>query len=392
VNMEKGKVKNHNFSVSIKVQSEGLGKQIERIVLSVGGFRLYNSGDGRRLDLLIYELAQNFDEEFKVLQSLLDSNAVAEIFVTSEKRDADLLVKAMRAGTKEFLSQPLDELEVKDALQSFKKRMVQAPTLKEPIHAGRIINVIGAKGGVGTTTVTVNLAMILAQKRKAGSVALVDLNTVFGEIPLFLSVKPTYHWGQMSKNVARLDSTFLLNAMAKHPSGVHVLPSPSYLNGHPPVTREVMDRLLTTMKNTFDFIIVDGGQSLDSPALKVIEMADRIFLITLLNLPCLHNTNNLLKSLSSSGTTQKDRIKLVVNRYLKKSDITLKEAEESVNSEIFWTIPNDYKTTMSAINRGKPVHEISPRADITKRLEELADSIIQGERKVEKKGWFFRRS
>jgi pilus assembly protein CpaE len=392
VNMGKGNMKNQNLSVSIKVKSEGLAKEMERIVLSVGGFRLYNPGDGRRPDLLIYELDENVDEEFKALQSLLDSNGVGEIFVTSEKRDADLLVKAMRAGTKEFLSQPLDEFEVKEALQSFKKRIVQTPTLKEPIHAGRIINVIGAKGGVGTTTVTVNLAMILAQKRKAGSVALVDLNTVFGEIPLFLSVKPTYHWGQMSKNVSRLDSTFLLNAMAKHASGVYVLPSPSYLNGHPPVTREIMDRLLTTMKSTFDYIIVDGGQSLDSPALKVMEMADRIFLITLLNLPCLHNTNNLLKSLSSTGMTQKDRIKLVVNRYLKKSDITLKEAEESVKREISWTIPNDYKTTMSAINRGKPLHEISPRSAIIKRLEGLADSILQGDRKAEKRGWFFRRS
>jgi pilus assembly protein CpaE len=71
-------------------------------------------------------------------------------------------------------------------------------------------------------------------------------------------------------------------------------------------------------------------------------------------------------------------VRLVVNRYLKKSDITLKEAEESVHSQIPWSIPNDYKTTMSAINRGKPLHEISPRAEITRKLEELADSIIQG--------------
>jgi pilus assembly protein CpaE len=152
-----------------------------------------------------------------------------------------------------------------------------------------------------------------------------------------------------------------------------------------------MGRLLATMKKTFDFIIVDGGQSLDGPALKVIEMADRVFLITLLNLPCLRNTGNLLKSLSSVGVMDKERVRLVINRYLKKSDITLKEAEDSVHSEIFWCLPNDYKTSMSAINRGKPLYEISPRADITKELEGLADSIIVGERKPEKKGWFFRK-
>jgi pilus assembly protein CpaE len=76
---------------------------------------------------------------------------------------------------------------------------------------------------------------------------------------------------------------------------------------------------------------------------------------------------------------------------MKKSDITIKDAEESLQNKIFWSIPNDYKTTMSAINRGKPIHEISPRADITRNLEELADSLLQGGREVEKKGWFFRR-
>jgi pilus assembly protein CpaE len=379
------------ISVRIKVKSEDLGKELERMVLEAGGFRVHSPNDRDRPDLLIYELGENVDEEFKLIQSLLASNGVAEVFVTSDRKEADVLLKAMRAGTKEFLHQPLDQLEVQTALLSFKKRMEQTPAAREPVHSGQIINVMGAKGGVGTTTVAVNLAMILAEKKKAGSVALVDLNTVFGEIPLFLSVKPTYHWGQIVKNVGRLDSTFLLNAMAKHPAGVHILPSPSYLNGHPPATPEIMARLLATMKSTFDFIIVDGGQSLDGPALKAIEMSDKVFLITLLNLPCLRNTGNLLKSLASAGLADKDRVRLVINRYLKKSDITLKEAEESVHSKIFWCLPNDYKTSMSAINRGKALHEISPRADITKELEGLAETIILGEKKPEKKGWFFRR-
>jgi pilus assembly protein CpaE len=382
-----------NISVRIKVKSEDLGKELEQMVLAVGGFRVHSPDDRERPDLLIYELGENADEEFKLIQSLLSSNGVSEVFVTSDKKEADVLLKAMRAGSKEFLHLPLDELEVQTALFSFKDRMAKAPiaVAKEPVQPGQVINVMGAKGGVGTTTVAVNLAMILAERKKAGSVALVDLNTIFGEIPLFLSVTPTYHWGQIAKNADRLDSTFLLNAMTKHPSGVHILPSPSYLNGHPPATPEIMDRLLTTMKRTFDYTIVDGGQSLDRTALKVIEMADRVFLISLLNLPCLRNTGNLLKSLSNVGVTDKERIMLVINRYLKKSDITLKEAEESVRSKIFWSISNDYKTTMSAINRGKGLHEISPKAEITKELEGLADTIILGEKKPEKKGWLFRR-
>ena len=381
---------NQKYSVSIKPVSRETGKELERIVLATGGFRL--SDPQERPDLLFFELSEKFDEDFKLIESMLGANTVGEVFVTSPAHDADLLLKAMRAGAKEFLAQPVNELEVKTALAAFNRRMRQSSP-KEPAHNGKIIHVMGAKGGVGTTTIAVNLAMIFAAIQNAGSVALVDLNTVFGEIPLFLSVKPAYHWGQIVKNVSRLDGTFLLNAMTRHASGVHVLPSPSYLNGHPPATVDTMERLLSAMKDTFDVIVVDGGQSLDDPALKVIEMADQVLLITLLSLPCLHNTGKLLKSLASVGAAQKERVRLVVNRCLKKSDISVKDAAESVQTEIFWSIPNDYRTTMSAINRGMPLHDLSPRGGITKSLEALAGALAGGEgEKVAKKGWrFFKR-
>jgi pilus assembly protein CpaE len=376
---------NQKFSVKIAVRNREIGRELERIALAAGGFRLQDPKE--RADLLIFEPGEAFEEEFARLETLSAANAVGEVFVTAETHDTNLLLRAMRAGAKEFLAQPISEPEVKTALVAFKKRLAQA-SVAEPLHDGRIIHLIGAKGGVGTTTLAVNLALTLAERKDAGSVALVDLNTVFGEIPLFLSLKPAYHWGQIAQNVTRLDSTFLLNAMTKHASGVHILPSPAYLNGHPPATPEIMEHLLGAMQKTFDLIVVDGGQSLDGTALKVIELSDQVLLITLLSLPCLRNTNNLLKSLEGLGTIQKDRIRLVVNRYLKKSDITLKEAEENVRGEIFWDIPNDYKTTMSAINRGMPLHEIAPRAGITRNLEALADALVaSSEKKPAKKGW-----
>ena len=383
-------MKNQAISVSIKTRSREAGKEIERIVLSAGGFRFSHPKESPHL--LIFELSEAFDEEFKLLESLLASHNVGEIFVTSKNQDTDLLLRAMRTGAKEFLAQPINELDLITALNALKKRFDQA-ALPDQVHNGKIFHFCGAKGGVGTTTVAVNLAMILSKLRKLGSVALVDLNTVFGEIPLFLSLKPAYHWGQIANNLNRLDSTFLLNAMTKHETGVHILPSPSYLNGHPPATPEIMERLLTTMKQTFDFIIVDGGQSLDGPALKVLEMADKIFMVTLLNLPCLRNTKNLLKSFSGLKTVPQDRLRLVINRHLKKSDITIQDAEKSIQNPIFWNIPNDYKTTMSAINRGIPLYQISPKASITKNLEAFADQLIEPkEAKPANRGWrIFRR-
>ena len=373
--------------ISIRVESKtaGIKKELERIILSMRGFVLTERKG--RPDLLIYELGDASAEEFQLLQSVIDADTVGEVFVTSRQADTDLVLKAMRAGIKEFLPQPLNSHEVKAALVALAQRRQQAAR-QEATHYGRIIHVMGAKGGVGTTTIAVNLAMILAELKKAGSVALVDLNTVFGEIPLFLSVKPKYHWGHIAGNLNRLDRTFLMNAMAKHASGVHILPSPSYLNGHPPATADIMEHLLNVMKSNFDYIIVDGGQALNDPALKVIEMSQHILLVTLLSLPCLTNTKNVLKSLAGQEAFSKDRLGLIVNRYLKKSDLTLQEAQECVQSEIFWNIPNDYKTTMSAINRGVPLHDLSPKATITKSLASLADAFLDDSQKDAKpKRW-----
>jgi pilus assembly protein CpaE len=376
---------NQKISLRIESRTSGIKNELEKIILSMGDFILATGKE--RPDLLIYELGDAPTEEFKLLQSFIESNAVGEVFVTSRQPDTDLLLKAMRAGIKEFFPQPLNAQDIQSALTALVKRRQQASN-HETGHYGRIIHVMGAKGGVGTTTVAVNLAMILADVKKAGSVALVDLNTVFGEIPLFLSVKPKYHWGHIAGNLNRLDRTFLMNAMAKHASGVHILPSPSYLNGHPPATADIMERLLSEMKSNFDFIIVDGGQTLNSPAMKAIEMSQNVLLITLLSLPCLTNTKNVLKSLAGQEIFSKDRLGLVVNRYLKKSDLTLEEAQESVRAEIFWNIPNDYKTTMAAINRGVPLHTLSPKANITKSLTSLADAFLDDSQKDAKpKRW-----
>ena len=377
---------NNNFAVKIEVSNKVIEKELERIVIDEGGFNIHHQSE--QIDLLIYELKSNSDEELEKIQSFLESNTVTEVFVTSKNLETELLLRLMRTGAKEFFALPLDENIVKKALSAFKKKYKNT-TLRDSREIGKIINVIGAKGGVGTTTVAVNLAMFLAEKEKTRSIALVDFNTIFGEIPLFLSVKQTYHWGQIFKNVHRLDSTFLMNALAKHSSGVYILPSPSILNGYPHATPEVMENLLNAMRTSFNYVIVDGGQSMENPALKAIEMSDYIFIITLLSLPCVNNTNNLIKSLENAKVIQKDQLKLIINRFIKNSDISIKEAEDSFNSQIFWKIPNDYKTSMSAINRGKPLYEVSPRAGITKSISGLADTLITGTQKAEKKGWLF---
>jgi len=377
--------------IKLSSRNIGLAKKLAEIILLVGGFEIQKAADSRRPELLIHDLTGQSGEELDTIQMLLDSKRVDQVFLTGESPDADVLMKAMRIGVKEFFSQPINEIEVNKALQRFRENHREIDKSKTK-KKGHVIGVFGCKGGVGTTTVAVNLATAFTRNDTEISSALLDMNMVFGEIPLFLELSPKFHWGEITKNTGRLDDIFLLNILEKHPSGVSVLSSPAHLNGHVEPTPAVMTKLLGLMRQMFDRIVIDVGQSTNDTALKIFEAADDILLVTTPSLPCLTNTSKLITSLKDMGYFNEQRMKVILNRYIKKGDISLKDVESGIGREVFWTIPNDFHTTMSAINNGKPLFGIAPKAAITKNFLELAGAFNEPEENKPPKKWrLFRR-
>ena len=373
--------------IRIEARTSETTNWLERVICSIKGLKIQGSDDTRHTNLLIYELGKDVEKEFLHIESLLHAKVVDEIFLTSSNTDRGVLMQAMRSGVKEFLTRPLDEAEVKEALERFKKRQEQSDSSIVSIKPGHVINVVGTKGGVGTTTVAVNLAVSLAERKDVKSVALIDLNMLFGEVPLFLEIDPKHDLSALTNQIARLDSTFLMSILSKSSTGVHVLPSPRHFNSNESLDPKMMDRILELMTRMFDFIVIDGGQPLNQMALKLLATSDTVLLVSVLTLPCLSNTDKLLRSLLTLGYPVDKLIKVVINRYLKNSEIALNDAEDAINKKIFWTIPNDYRTTLSAINQGKPLAQIAQKASITKNFVELADRMVLGEAKEEKKWW-----
>jgi pilus assembly protein CpaE len=377
-------MQNGIYSIRLALKSHKLGKKLVEIIRTAGGFDVLADRDTRKPDLLIFELGKDAQKEMSLIESLLQADEVGEVFLTADVAEPDVLMRVIRMGVKEFFSQPIKSAEVRQALQKFKERRKESG-LKGDCKFGEIISVFGSKGGVGTTTVAVNLAVSMLQGQSGRSVGLLDMNTLFGEIPLFLEMSPRFHWGEITKNIERLDNTFLMNILTTHDSGIQVLASPAYLNGHVRPTPEIMSHLLELMRGMFDYVVIDAGQSTDDTSLRVLEMSDTLLLITILSLPCLANTNKLIKSFLDLGYIAKDRIKIVLNRYMKSSEISLKDAEAGIKKELFWVIPNDFNTTMSAINKGKPLPQIAKKAAITKNFEQLANALTITEVKPEKK-------
>ncbi|MCK5426650.1 MAG: AAA family ATPase [Thermodesulfovibrionia bacterium] len=366
---------------------------MKEVFASVKGFYLKNSDSTVNSDLLIMEIGEDLDKEFELIHNFQNSNTAGEIFLTSSLTDPDILIQSLRAGAKEFFIQPIKRDEVKEALINFLHRKKHGNVNTEKHKQGKIINVIGTKGGVGTTTVAVNLAACLKELNGVQSVALIDMNNILGEIPLFLDINPAFNWGEVAKNISRLDSTYLMSILSKHQSGIYVLPSPTELDGNA-ATPEITDSLLSLMQTEFDFIVIDSGQSLDDISFKILELSDTVLLVSILSLPCLINAKRFLDTFWKIGYPQEEQVKIIINRYQKDSVISLKEAEESINKKFFWHIPNDYSTTVSSINQGKTLSMVAKKAEVSKNLRDLASIFLTSplfekeEKKKEKNGFF----
>ena len=376
--------------VRLEINQPKVKEDFKEVILSMEEFELQESGAPSACDVLILEIGEDPKKEFQVIHKIQDSGVVREIFLTSPHFEPNLLLQALKAGAKEFFSQPIKKDEIKEALLKFKERREKTKFDGDKKKKGKIIDVIGSKGGVGNTTLAVNLATSLIESGRSPLVALIDMNLLFGEIPIFLNIESAFNWGEVARNISRLDSTYLMSILSKHSSGVYVLPSPTGLDGVNVATPEIIEILLGVMRNVFDYIVIDGGQALDDISLKILEMSDTVLLVAILSLPCLTNVKRLLWIFQKLGYPQQDIIKIIINRHHeKKSVISLTEAEESINQKIFWFVPNDYPTTMSAINQGKTLSSVAPGAEVSKNLRELASHLIEKSQKEKGKGRFW---
>jgi len=379
------------ISVRLEINNPKVKDKLETIVSSLEGFRIQEPGTSGSVDLLIMETGEDIKKTFRILDSFNEAGFASEIFLTSSRTDQEILIQALRKGVKEFFAQPVKEDEVKTALLKFKDRRKESAKKK---RNGEIINLIAAKGGVGTTTVAVNLAVSLIELRDVGRmVALVDMNPQLGEIPLFLDVELTYHWGDIARNIDRMDTTYLMGVLSKHPTGIYIMPSPPGLEDIAEINPKSVLKILDAMREVFDFIVIDSGQALNNIAISVLDISDSVFLVSVLNLPCLANAKRILDTFYKLNYPM-ENVKIIINRYLRNSEISLKDAENSLDKKPFWIIPNDYPISMSSINQGKPISAVDPRSGISKSFKNLAAALVEKEEigKESSTGWKFWKS
>ncbi len=323
-------------------------------------------------DIGFIGLDKDPERALELVERLRESAPECSVLVASQSTDGNLILRAMRAGVKEFLTQPIQIQDLVAALERINRQRHGDSDVRS--SGTRVIAVAGATGGVGSTSVAVNLACDLASEER-NSVVLVDLDLCLGDADVCLDAIPDYTLVDVAQNVGRLDFTLLKRSLTKHSSGLYLLPRPVQLEDTKLITPDDLRRALGLLKATFTHMIIDASKGYSELDMAAFEMATDVLLVTQLDLPCLRNVVRLMMSFGEIDGL-KEKVKVIVNRVgLSNNHISLKKARETIGTDIYWQLPNDYRVMVDVRNNGVPLLEQAPKAPITQSIGMLADAL-----------------
>jgi pilus assembly protein CpaE len=247
---------------------------------------------------------------------------------------------------------------------------VIAPSTSESGRQGKIFVVFGASGGVGRSTVACNLAIALRDETKA-KIALVDCSLRFGDVGVLLNLTSNHTLADIASAEGGPDTEILVEVMSSHPSGVKVLLAPPSPELADLVTANAIKTILHTLREKFDYVVVDSFSSLDEVMLSILDSADQILLLMTTEIPTIKNTK-LFFEVTEALNYPPQKTLLLLNKFDPKSAITPQDIESSIKHPIYATIERDDRATTMAAQTGQPFVVNQKNSPTTIALHRLA--------------------
>ena len=319
-------------------------------------------------NLIVFVDITNCSEEyFRVIEEI--KLFTSKIVITSSDYSTNSIVRAMRLGAKEFLPKPV----LKEELQRIISIFLQHGDEQDDT-ASKIITIYSNKGGIGKTTIAVNLALELA-KTTRDKVALLDLNLQLGDISTFLNLNPAFDVSYVIKNLIDKKDETLLKAFEKYKdTSMYILADPSYIEQSESITPQQITTLFKVLKKVFPYIVVDMSSNIDPNSLKILDLSDWIMFTTIVNIPAIRNSQRCL-NLFKSRRYPSGKVKIIINRYMENDEIKIDDIETTLGEKIYWKIPNNYFSIMDSINKGVTVSEINSNSNIANSFRDLASKV-----------------
>lgn len=331
-------------------------------------------------DAFMVEIDSDTDIALDLVEAICTRKPGATVMVYSGSPQPDRMVRAMRAGARDFLSGVIGPTVLQEALVRAAARRSEQTAKKV---RGKLMLFWGAKGGSGVTTLATNFALALRGETGA-EVALLDLNPHLGDTALLLGLKPRFTAVDALKNARRLDQDFISSLVIEHDSGISVLASPDAYSAQPASESRTVGKLLEVFRNQYSYVVIDAGPELGDAAEPLFQMATTIYLVTHLEIPSLRNTQRFITYLRQMGDQQ---IELVLNRFEgRKTEFDDERVTKALGLKPKWKIPNDYAAVHESLNTGVPL--ISGKSPVASAIRSMARAAC-GKPPVEdrKKSW-----
>lgn len=320
---------------------------------------------GAHFDLVIVPMQGMETMQLATLEREIRAATSTFFIGTAPKPDPELILRAMRAGVHEFLVHPPDPSELAAAVDRLMRRS------QSEAHRGLVFAVYGAKGGLGNTTIAVNLAHALAHNDPEARVALADLVVASGDVRVSLNLKPAYDMGSLLEKLDRVDADLLYSLLTPHASGVWVLPAPDSPELDDVLDATAVSTVVEHLRTHFAFTVLDCEHHLSERTLAALDAADRVVLVTQLSVTALRATQRTLGICHRLGYRD-DKLCVVVNRWQSQDVLSSTDAAAVLEHELFWKLPNDYRTAAAALTNGVPIMEHDASSKLAWSFQQLA--------------------
>lgn len=326
-------------------------------------------------DVAVVSLDADQTKALNLISQLSHEFPSLPILAVSGRGDGQSILQALRCGAKEFLTQPVGLEELLTALNRLQRVRVTSESSIGGMsfmakQESMVISVLGSRGGVGCTSLAINLGCTLAQD-PGHQVALIDLDLALGDADVALDLMPDYTLADVALNIDRLDMQFLRRSLSKHATGLSLLPHPVQMEDVGLIREEHLQRVIGLLRASYTHLILDLSKSFTPTDVTALRMSDTILLVAQLELSSLRNVVRMLMTLGTDESLA-SKVQVVLNRVGSECDISLKKAEETIGKQVYWQLPNDPRSMIESRNAGIPLLQHAPRSKIQQSIQGLA--------------------
>jgi pilus assembly protein CpaE len=314
-------------------------------------------------DVVIISLDSDPNRAMQLISQIAQDLPQLPILAISARGDGQSILQALRSGAKEFLTSPVVMEELIKALKRLTPAVVSEGPSSNGAHPSRVeslvIAVLGSSGGVGCTSLAVNLGATLAQDEHS-TVALVDMDLALGDADVALDLLADYTLADVALNIERLDMTFLKRSLCRHASGLYLLPHPVQVEDAAVIQEDHLQRVISLLRASYTHLILDLSKGFTPADMAALRLSDVILLVAQLELSSLRNIVRILMALNNDFELS-EKVQVVLNRVGNDSDITLEKAEETIGRPFYWQVPNEPKLMPESRNHGVPLVTHAPK-------------------------------